>query len=145
MTTRENRFIVPLAVLSAAALVAVWFPFSTLLGQSGQLSSSAREIATLRSESRELAVQQKAMSTNEANILLAREEYQLVSPGQRLVQILNTSNSTTPGNGDPGLQPLVDPSSAADLTPGNPTDPTASSVHPSTLWSRVAGTLEFWR
>jgi hypothetical protein len=143
--TRSHRLIVPLALVSAVALIAVWFPFSTLLGQSGQLSSTSREIATLRSESRALTLEQKAMTSKQANINLAREEYQLVAPGQRLVQILNTGSSTSAGNGDPGLQPLVTPSSATDLTPGSPTDPGATTTHSSTLWSRVVGTLEFWR
>ncbi len=85
------------------------------------------------------------------------------------------TTSTTPGgstSGDPGDQPLVPPADAPDMSPdpGLPRTPSASgstgvkagtadasgaddpsstgtsgTSSPSSFWSRVANTLEFWR
>ncbi len=146
MTFRTNRLIVPVAVLSAMALIAVWFPYSTLLTQSAQLSTTAHQIAVLQAESRSLHAQQSALSSTQATTLLAREEYQLVKPGQRLIQILNNGTGADGlGTGDPGSQPLVVPSNAEDLLPVNPTASTSSTARAPGLWSRVVRTLEFWR
>ena len=143
--SRGSRLIVPATVLSAGVLIAVWFPFSTLLNQSGQLSAANQQISTIQQESRSLAAQQRALSTTQAETLLAREEYQLVAPGQRLIQILNTSSQNGLSTGDPGNQPLVSPTNAAGLLPDNPIAPQTLSKHSSGFWSRVLGTLEFWK
>ena len=144
MANKGSRLVVPAAVLSAAALIGVWFPFSTLLGQSAQLSATSQQIAAIQHQSRDLSIQQKLLSTTEAEALLAREEYQLVRPGQRLIQILNNNLSGSQATGDPGFQPLVSPSNAAGLLPVDPSTP-PSTVHSPGLWSRVVRTLEFWR
>jgi hypothetical protein len=78
--------------------------------------------------------------------LLARQQYQLVAPGQSLIQVLP---GVQPGNvsassGDPGLQPLVSPSSAPSIV----VDSSTSGVkHHTTsgFLSRLVRTLEFWR
>jgi cell division protein FtsB len=144
MSARANRLIVPLAAVTAVALIAVWFPARTLLGQSAQLDTASHQISVLVQQSQSLAAQQKALSTSQAALLLARQEYQLVQPGQRIIQILSNENSATMATGDPGLAPLVSPSASQGLIPTNPTAPTTSNK-PAGFWARVVRTLQFWR
>ncbi len=144
-TVKPHRFIVPLAAISAVALIAAWFPFSSLLSQSAQLDATSQQISTIQRESRELAAQHKLLSSNEAIKLLAREQYQLVAPGQRLIQILNNGSAAgSSRTGDPANQPLVAPSDASGLLPTNPSVP-ARTKPSASFWSRVTRTLQFWR
>ena len=83
-------------------------------------------------------------------------DYQLVEPGQVLIQVLTPSftpsakSSDAPYPGDPGRAPLVSPSEAG-ITPISPL--TSSSGASSTdrggvqqgFLSRVLTSLEFWR
>ena len=89
-------------------------------------------------------VEAHSIDSNAAATLLAREQYQLVAPGQSLIQVLpgTSTASGTQYSGDPGLQPLAPPSSLASL-------PAASTTHPHTsptkgFVSRLLHTLEFW-
>jgi hypothetical protein len=122
--------------------VVVWFPASTLLSQQHQLASLNTEIGNLRASRAAIAAQQKALSTPAAQTRLARAQYQLVKPGDRLIQILPGVNNTNGvGNGDPGNDPVV--------SPGHTSAPAAAAkanARPGhSLWDRVLGTLEFWR
>jgi hypothetical protein len=139
-----RRYVVPLVALTAIALIAVWFPFRTLLAQSAQLDSTSHQIAVIEHQRQSLAAQQRVLSTTEAATLLARQEYQLVSPGQRIVQILTNPNSGSMSTGDPGNAPLVAPTSAQGLIPVDPSAP-ANPPKPAGFWARVTRTLEFWR
>jgi outer membrane murein-binding lipoprotein Lpp len=142
VSVRHNHLVVAAAAITAAALLAAWFPWRTLLGQSAQLNAASHQISTLNAQSRQLAAEQQAMSTDRAETILAREEYQLVLPGQRLIQILsNPTNGSVAG--DPGLQPLVSPSNVKNLVPIQPSAP--PPVAASGFWARVERTLEFWR
>lgn len=143
----NQRLIVPLTTVTAVGLMVAWFPLSTLLNQSAQFNATAHQLSVLRAESRQLALEERSMGSDRTAILLAREEYQLVEPGQRLIQVLSTGHGLVDGAaGDPGTQPLVTPSTAGESILGQPGDPATSTAgHPSTLWSRVLGTLEFWR
>ena len=97
---------------------------------------------------------------------LARQNYQLVEPGQALYDILppaGTSSAAAPGAptaGDPANQPLVSPSQAPNMSPdpGLPATtvpsstapvgrrrPTATAQPSGGFWSRVGSTLEFWK
>lgn len=143
----NQRLIVPLAGATAIALMVAWFPLSTLLSQSAQFNATTHQLALLRAESHQLALEEHSINSDRAAILLAREEYQLVEPGQRLIQVLATGHGLVDGAaGDPGNQALVAPATAGENILGQPGDPAASTVgHSSTWWSRVLGTLEFWR
>jgi cell division protein FtsB len=138
---RLQRFVVPLALLTAAGLLAAWFPFSTLLSQSGQLNATASQIAQLHRENEALAAQNKTLTTKAAIVQLAREDYQLVAPGQRLIQILNSSGANGT-SGDPGDQPLKSPANTTGLIPTSPSAP--PKTH-SNFFGRVLRTLEFWQ
>ena len=124
-TPLERRRRIPVAVAGffALAVLATSFPLAGLLSQHHQLSAAAAQLEQVQREDRALAEQQHALNSNEAVTQLARGEYQMVSPGQTLYDVLpptSKTGTTTPGaatSGDPGNQPLVAPADAPDLSP----------------------------
>ncbi len=144
-TKGRIQWLYPLSIATAIAMVVAWFPLGTLLHQQGQLSAAAQQIAVIQSEQRALAAQQRTVATKAEATMLARQLYQLVKPGQSLIQVLPGTAAEGAGSGDPGYQPLVAPSSVA-ATPATP----ATSAHAAPSgWrgfvSRLVRTLEFWR
>ncbi len=125
VTPQERRQRIPLvlAAVFAAAVLATSFPLSPLLSQHHQLASASSQLQQVQRVNRALTQQQHALDSNVADNQLARSNYQMVTPGQTLYDVLPPSNSagaTTPGSaisGDPGSQPLVAPSHAPDLSP----------------------------
>jgi hypothetical protein len=136
----------PLAFVTAIAIMFAWFPLSTWMHQQAQINATATQIIAIKQQEQALKVEAKSISTKSAATLLARQQYQLVAPGQSLIQVLP---GVQPGNvsassGDPGLQPLVSPSSAPSIV----VNPSTSGVkHHTTsgFLSRLVRTLEFWR
>ena len=144
----RNRWLLPLAVVTGAALLAMWFPANALWHQQTQIDLTAAQIRAVQRQESALAAESKSVSSDQAARQLAREQYQLVSPGQSLVQILPGAGAkdVSAGAGDPGLQPLVSPSSVSSLGLG----PAATTVKkgPSSIggfFARLERTLEFWR
>ena len=135
------QWLYPLSIVTAIAMVVAWFPLGTLLHQQSQLSTTAQQIAVIQHEQQALATQQRTIATKAEAAMLARQLYQLVNPGQSLIQVL-PGTSTLDGGGDPGYQPLVAPSSVS----GAPVvhAPTASNGVGGFV-SRLVRTLEFWR
>jgi hypothetical protein len=137
---------VPLAVVTAIVMLVGWFPLTSIWHQQSELNSTAAQINAIKAQQRSLTAQAKSIDSKAAAILLAREQYQLVAPGQSLIQVLpgvgpDSANQST---GDPGLQPLVSPSSVSSLS----TTHSATSHHHSSakaFFSRLTRTLEFWR
>ncbi len=143
-TRDHHRWVFALAVLTAGVMLVAWFPLSTLWHQQKQIDATANQISLIRQQQRALTREAKSISTKAAATLLARQDYQLVAPGQSLIEVLPGSHSGSVG-GDPGTQPLVAPSSASTLV--GPLHSAAAS-HRSTLGgfaSRLVHTLEFWR
>jgi hypothetical protein len=143
----RNHWMVPLALVTAIVMLVGWFPLSSIWHQQAELNATTAQINAIKSQQRALTIQAKSIDSKSAAILLAREQYQLVSPGQSLIQVLPGAG---PGNvdqstGDPGLQPLVSPSSVSSLVAANAS--TKSARHSSTkeFISRLLRTLEFWR
>jgi hypothetical protein len=137
----------PLAAVTAIVMLVGWFPLSALWHQQSQLDATAAQVNAIRQQQHALALQAKSIDSTSAATLLAREQYQLVAPGQSLIQVLPGTGSgiVSQSTGDPGLQPLVAPSSVSTLIakPGS-----ASAHHPSKsrgFFSRLVRTLEFWR
>jgi hypothetical protein len=149
------------------ALVA-WFPASALLHQHQQLSSASAQLNQLRRQDRALHSERVALASPAEVGRIARQQYQLVTPGSRAFAVLppNGGGSTSPYPGDPGFQPLVAPDNAqlpagSDSGGGTSTDtgaaPTSSSTHAGhpasaapgarapSLVNRILQTLEFWR
>jgi cell division protein FtsB len=171
--TRRNRIPVAVAAVFALVVLAAAFPAATLISQHRQEAADGAELHQLQHENQLLAEQQRALDSKAEINRLARQEYQLVSPGQVLYEVLPPSGSTrtvntVPGgteSGDPGNQPLVTPSHAPDMSPdpglpqavtqtaGGSTSRNGSgssrgagaSRSPSSYWGRVANTLEFWQ
>jgi cell division protein FtsB len=180
---RRNRVPVAVGALFALVVLGTSFPASALLSQHGQLSAAGTQLSQLQHENRLLTEQEHQLSSTAEIKRLARLDYQLVSPGQSLYDILPAAGhaaGTVPGRtvtGDPGLQPLVAPSNAPDMSPdpGLPRAPASSgstpssapagvagttgsgragtpssggsiaTPRPSSFWSRVTDTLEFWK
>lgn len=145
--TRYPRWVLAVAVLTAGAIAAVAFPFKTLWLQQSALSQAHSQIAQIKRQSAALSQQAKAISTETAAVAMAREVYQLVQPGQRLIQVLpgNGSGYVAQNSTDPGSQPLVNigegmvPSASASSS-----TPTSTNTGVSGFVSRFVHTLEFW-
>lgn len=137
----------PLAALTAGYIVYAWFPLASLWHQQIAIDAATSQISQLHQQSHSLAEQSKAVSTPAEAIALAREEYQMVLPGQALIQVLSstTSPNSSLAGGDPGLQPLVSPT-AAGLGVNVSVTPSAAPRAPlSGFVSRFLRTVEFWR
>ncbi len=137
-----HRWMVPLAVVTAGAMVAIWFPFAALWQQQHQIAQASAALAAVRGEQRALDVQSRQVASTRAQRDLARADYQLVSPGQSLIQVLpgRAANGVWTLRDDPGYQPLARPD----------TVPAATTLHASaspsrSFLERLVRTLEFWR
>ncbi|HLH27833.1 MAG TPA: septum formation initiator family protein, partial [Acidimicrobiales bacterium] len=196
---RRRRVVLGSAAAFSGLILLVGFPFSTLLSQHRQLSAAAAQLQGVRHQNHELRIQERQLSSKAEIERRARQDYQLVEPGQTLFVLLSgpgASPSSSAGKGsrtaaaatgvnggstaDPANQPLVSPSRAADLAPdpglpapapapvsrssgggrtgGSRSGDAGSSSGsggagasraggpgaPTSFWSRVADTLEFW-
>jgi hypothetical protein len=135
---------VPLAIVTAIVIVAGWFPASALWHQQAQIDASSTQINALQHQEQSLQQESKTIDSKAAAVQLAREQYQLVAPGQELIQVLpeNSAGEVTATSSDPGFQPLVSPTSSAPLTAATSTP---KSSHRAGFVSRLVRTLEFWR
>ncbi len=176
-TERRNRVPIALAALVAAVVLGTSFPLASLLSQHRQQGAASAQLSRIRAENDALVREQKALSSPAAVNGLARQDYQLVQPGQTLYDVLP---STKRGSGgadgtiaatDPGQQAPVQPSKAPDMSPDpalvQPSAPQSSTSAgparsarggrtasasssqpasaPSSFWSRIGNTLEFWK
>jgi hypothetical protein len=153
------------AVIMAAVILFAWFPVGSLLGQRSNLSGTETDLASLHKQDGALAQEKKSLSDAGEIGRIAREQYQLVSPGQQAYEVLPPSGAAstgTPYAGDPGSRGPVAPTASAELPPGGVTTTTtttttttvpASSAHgakaasgPSSgMLVRMLHALEFWR
>jgi cell division protein FtsB len=148
------------ALVVSAVVLFAWFPAGSLLSQRSSLTAAAQQLATLHAQDAALAQEQKNLSDNSEIGRIAREQYQLVSPGQQAYEVLPPTGSAdagTPYAGDPGTANPVAPSATSELPPGAVTTTTtpaagtrakhAASPGPSNpgFFSRVLHSLEFWR
>jgi hypothetical protein len=136
----------PLAVLTAGIMLVGWFPFSALWHQQSQIDSTTAQIKALQRQELALKSQANSVDTKAAATALAREQYQLVNPGQSLIQVLpgDSAGQVSASSADPGLQPLVAPSSM--LPVSSSTTTTKATTHGvNHYFSRLVHTLEFWR
>ena len=143
----RNRWMVPLALVTGVVMLVGWFPATAIWHQQSELNVTKAQINAISSQQRALTLQAKSIDSKAAAILLAREQYQLVSTGQSLIQVLPGAGAGSVGQstGDPGFQPLVSPSSVSSLAASN--QATTSKHHSSVkaFVSRLVRTLEFWR
>jgi cell division protein FtsB len=157
------------AVVASAIVLFAWFPAGSLISQRSNLHGTEAELNALHAQDSALAQEKKNLSDAGEIGRIAREQYQLVSPGQQSYEVLPPSGATaagTPYAGDPGSDGPVTPSATAELPPGGvttttttttPTKPASSGehtddTHPDAastssggFGSRVLHSLEFWR
>jgi hypothetical protein len=134
----------PLAVVTAAVILVGWFPLTSILHQQSALDATSAQITAIKNQQNALTLQAKSIDSRAAATLLAREQYQLVAPGQSLIQVLPGDGTASQSLGDPGLQPLVSPSSLSTLVTSTPSRTTHHSSVKAFV-SRLVRTLEFWR
>jgi cell division protein FtsB len=169
---RRARLLLLGAVAVSAVILFAWFPASSLLSQRSDLAGTESQLTTLHSQDAALAQEKKNLSDAGEIGRIAREQYQLVIPGQQAYEVLPPTGSTaggTPYAGDPGSDGPVTPSAASELPPGSTTTTTTSDAagssgtstgaHPASavsgagassqkspgFVSRVVHALEFWR
>ncbi len=166
---QARRIPVAVAALIAATIVGTSFPASALLAQHRQLSAASAELARVQHQNALLADQERQLNAKTEIQRLAREDYQLVLPGQSLYNVLPAAGQSAPtaggvpSLGDPADQPLVPPADAPDMSPdpglpatgttgtGAQRAPTAAASGASngagggSFWHRVTATLEFWK
>jgi cell division protein FtsB len=160
------------AVVASAIVLFAWFPAGSLLSQRSNLHGTEAELNVLHAQDAALAQENKNLSDPGEIGRIAREQYQLVSPGQQAYEVLPPSGATaagTPYAGDPGSVGPVTPSATPELPPGgvtttSTTEPgssaaaaraaaaAAAAAHPQAkstssggFVSRMVHALEFWR
>ena len=161
-SSARTRLIFFGAVVVSAVVLFAWFPAGSLLNQRSSLAATEAQLATLHKQDAALAQEKKNLSDAGEIGRIAREQYQLVSPGQQAYEVLPPSGATsagTPYAGDPGSAGPVTPSATPELPPGGDTttttpptsattshgDRNGSASSGSGLLSRIEHTLEFWR
>lgn len=172
---RQGRAWLAASVVLSALVLAAWFPLTALYHQRQALSSTSAQLAQLQAQDRQLR-QEKARLSQPAEIArIARQQYQLVAPGQRAYEVLppaSAGGGSTLYPGDPARQPVVTPSASGELPPGASSSTTPGAVatpgagapdtagagsttttaagrqgaaRPRGLLGRILSTLEFWR
>ncbi len=112
-----------LAAAFALVVLATNFPLTTLLSQHNELSAASSQLQQTQNANRLLADQDRQLNSTADIDRLARQDYQMVGRGQTLYDVLPASGTATattlgePISGDPGSQPLVEPSKAPDMSP----------------------------
>ena len=162
-SVRRARLAFVGALVVSAIVLFAWFPASSLLSQRSSLAGAEAELGALHKQDAALAQEKKNLSDAGEIGRIAREQYQLVSPGQQAYQVLPPSGAAaagTPYAGDPGSDGPVTPSATPELPPGGVTTTTTSAAaHPHAgathpvptpapsggFVSRMVHTLEFWR
>jgi cell division protein FtsB len=164
---RRRRFLLVGGALLSLAILGAWFPANALYHQHSSLTSTQAQLNVLHQQDAALAQERKNLSDAGEISRIAREQYQLVSPGQQAFEVLprtGSSKAEAPYSGDPGLSAPVAPSSASILPPGSGSSTTttapattthAVAPHPAAnaqpaapsrgVFGRMLDALEFWR
>ncbi|MGH9007323.1 MAG: FtsB family cell division protein, partial [Acidimicrobiales bacterium] len=133
---RGTAAVVAAAIASAIVLVA-WFPAGALIAQRHTLSATSSTLTQLRAEDRALRAESKNLSKPSEISRIARQQFQLIVPGDQAFQILpppgSAGGDTDPYSGDPGNAAPVSPSVTPEVPPGsvhqNTTSAKAKSRH----------------
>ncbi|MGH9047340.1 MAG: FtsB family cell division protein [Acidimicrobiales bacterium] len=151
------------SLVLAAIISVAWFPAGALIDQHRTLAQSSSALDQLRSQNRALRTESKNLSKPTEIARIARQQFQLIAPGEQAYQVLpapgKTSGATDPYSGDPGNSSPVSPSAAPELPPGSvghhhvrtavkhttTTVTTPGSAGAPGLATRLVDTLEFWR
>ncbi|MGC8472531.1 MAG: FtsB family cell division protein [Acidimicrobiales bacterium] len=146
---RRNRVVLALAVAVSVAILAAWFPTSSLLHQRAQLAAASVQLGQLQRQNAVLRHEEQQLRTPTTLGRIAQQQYDLVPPGDEAYQVL-------PASGSGGLDGTLGPASAPAAAHGSPNATTTASHArgssgsgaPATsggLLGRMLQTLEFWR
>lgn len=129
---RRRRFILVASAAFAALVLGTSFPASGLLSDHRQLAATDAALHRLRAENSALAQEKQQLNSKAEIHSLARQDFQLVDPGETAYNVLPptaqaTKNSSPGVTGDPGRQPVVAPANAAGMSP-DPNVPTTSAT-----------------
>jgi cell division protein FtsB len=154
---KRARLVLCGSVVLSAAILAAWFPAVALLHQRSSLSSANAQLRQMHDQDAALAQERKNLNAASEISRLAREQYQLVSPGQQAYEVLPPAGTA----GATGLNPIangpVAPSASAELPPGGPVTTTPQSQGATgasgkgnassqeSAFTRMLHALEFWR
>jgi cell division protein FtsB len=162
---RRTAFMLVGGALLSLIILGAWFPANALFHQRSDLSAANAELSELHQQDGALAQARKDLSNSSEIARIAREQYQLVNPGQEAYEVLpptRASKTGTPYSGDPALKGPVAPSSVSVLPPGSQGGSTRAasrtrtvdsqgapspqpSAQPRGFVARVLSSLEFWR
>src|ERR1700728_2805247 len=118
------------AIVASAVVLFAWIPAGSLLSQRTDLHGTQAELNALHAQDSALAQESKNLSDPGEIGRIARQQYQLVSPGQQSYEVLPPSGQTTgttPYAGDPGSVDPVTPSATSELPPGGVTTTTTTT------------------
>lgn len=141
--TRWQRAVVSGFAFLVAALLADQIVVNHVWATTPQIAQTQAEIAHLNAQREAILSQSSALSSRQQALILARENYQLVLPGQRLVQILPAQGSVGQNTGDPGFDPIASPTSGTGYLPKGVHSSGSATSHG--FWARLSQTLQFWR
>ena len=157
---RRSRFLLVGGTVLSLVVLGAWFPANALYHQHSSLASATAQLNELHREDAALAQERKNLSNSTEIARIAREQDQLVSPGQQAYEVLPPTEASTAGSpyaGDPARKAPVSPSSASVLPPSSvtaTTQPSATSKASTTMTRKAApkrgmldrmlGALEFW-
>ena len=117
---RRRGWAVVVTLVAVGVLFVAVFPTRTWLGQRQELEATERRLKVLSSENAELAARVQRLNTDGEIERLAREQYNLVRPGEEAYAILPSA---------PAPRPAAPPPPAEE-EPG--------------LWAQVWGAVTFW-
>jgi cell division protein FtsB len=118
---RRNRLLMAGAAVVSVVIVAAWFPASALYHQHEQLAANTAQLTELRQQDKALDQERKSLASPAEIARIARQQYDLVKPGQQAYEVLppsDGSGSNAPDAGDPGLSAPVTPSGESELPDG---------------------------
>ena len=93
----RSRLVLLGAVVVSAVVLFAWFPAGSLLNQRSNLADTEAQLATLHKQDAALAQEKKNLSDASEIGRIAREQYQLVSPGQQAYEVLPPTGAAAAG------------------------------------------------
>lgn len=117
---RGRGWAVVVSLVVVGVLFVAVFPTRTWLGQRQELEATERRLKVLSSENSELAARVQRLNTDAEIERMAREQYNLVRPGEEAYAILPSAPAPRPAT----------PPSPPEEEPG--------------MWARVWGAVTFW-
>jgi cell division protein FtsB len=162
---RRSRFMLIGGAVLSLVILGAWFPANALYHQHASLASAGAQLNALHQQDAALAQESKNLRDANEIARIAREQYQLVTPGQQAIEVLprtGSAKANSPYAGDPARHAPVAPSSKAELPPGSATTTTttpATAHHAAAsggaathqaaksggVLGRMLDSLEFWR